>query len=205
MPTTSRPAHAHAIALALALAIALAALGGCSGGSDASEVLNLDQRDPPTAGLGAAPEISLLSSLDAESAEFAIAIDVSDPDDDLADVAWRLVDGPASAALIASDTDGAAIITVPRNGSYLFAVIAMDRAGHRTERQVEVTVDAPVAFTVDGSLSDDGTPTSSARIDLLWFPHGEDLRIATANSDATGAVSYDDLIGSPTHFGLAFR
>jgi hypothetical protein len=179
------------------LAILIAAPGcggsGGSGGSAGGDV------GGDTLVTGAAPVVDLSATATTVTPDLDLLPTASDADGDPLTFTWTVEPGSASPVVL-MDVDastGGGSFTFPLNGSYQLRLTVDDGNGNLVSRIIEVAVEDPDFYTISGTVSDDGSPTSGLVCQLFFAG----VSTAAANSaTSSGDFSFPQVIGDRDRF-----
>ena len=165
--------------------------------------------DPPRVTLTGVPTGPITTN------ELILQLTVNDPDTSGAVggevvVTWDLVDGPAQTLFIDPPSlrgvlSNSRPITLqfPRRGIYQLRVTVLDTSNASDDQLIEIDVQDPNFFTLEGAVSQNGTAKANRRTVLRWNPT-RDATVFEMLTNPAGAYQYTELIGQPSEFRVAF-
>ena len=192
--------HAFINTITICTVLCLVACGGGGGGGGGGGSNGGPTGGGPTTGANP-PEVTVTTPITDAGPEVLVDITVTDPTGGTPTYLWELVNGPALQVYFADDTVEDPTVTFPFNGTYQLKVTVTGDGGTNT-KSVNVTVNNTNDFTIGGDVEDGGSEANGVDVTLIWEPTGGQSFDVKATQTASGAFSFDGLIGTVDDFSV---
>ena len=156
------------------------------------------------------PQLTLPEDPSTDSGKMELAIPADDADGEVVAIDLLLQDGSAAESVVIEGPDpgddpAAFDLRFPRNGTYLFLVLAEDDDGNTTSEELSVDVAHPdpidIAALTESEALSGPTPSPSVPFVLRWIAEGDEV-VLRRSTGADGVVRMDGLIGPASAFAL---